>query len=121
MTKEILEQIKKKLLEEKKNLEESLKNFASKNAHNDNDYTADFPDFGSEAEENAAEVAVFGDNLALERKLEKNLEDVNDALDRIEKGVYGKCRYCGKDIGEQRLLARPVSGACIECKNKFGK
>ncbi|MFH1030430.1 MAG: TraR/DksA C4-type zinc finger protein [bacterium] len=121
MNKEILEQIKKKLLEEKKNLEKSLKSFASKNIHNNNDYTANFPDYGSELEESAAEVAAFSDNLSLERKLEKTLEDVNSALKRIEDGTYGKCRYCGKDIGEQRLLARPISGACIECKNKFSK
>lgn len=121
MNKEILEQIKKKLLEEKKNLEKSLKSFASKNVHNDDDYTADFPDFGTEQDENAMEVAAFSDNLSLERRLEKSLQDVNNALDRIGKGTYGQCRYCGKDIGEQRLLARPVSGACIECKNKFSK
>ncbi|MFH0854865.1 MAG: TraR/DksA C4-type zinc finger protein [bacterium] len=119
MNKDILQQIEKKLLEEKKNLEKSLISFASKNIHNGSDYTTDFPDYGSEQDENAAEVAAFSDNLSLERKLEKTLQDVNNALKRIEKGEYGKCRYCGKDIGEQRLLARPVSGACVECKKKL--
>lgn len=119
MDQKILTQIKEKLLKRKKGLEASLKQFASKNIHNEHDYTANFPDFGNEQDENAEEVATFSDNLSLERTLEKSLQDVDDALKRIEKGAYGKCRYCGHDIGEKRLLARPVSGACIECKNKL--
>lgn len=119
MTKENLEKIKSHLMEEKKNLENMLKNFASKNIHNEEDYKTNFPKYGDEMDENAAEVATFSDNLSLERKLEKNLQDVNDALKRIEDGNYGKCRYCNKEIDEKRLLARPVSGACIECKNQL--
>lgn len=121
MTKENLQKIKENLSKEKSNLEKMLKNFASKNVHNNEDYTTDFPDFGDEQDENVAEVAAFSDNLSLEHKLEKNLQDVNEALKRIEKGEYGKCRYCGEKIDEKRLLARPVSGACIGCKNKFSK
>jgi len=121
MDKKILEKIKENLTKEKKKLENLLKRFASKNVHNENDYTTNFPDYGSELDENAAEVAAFSDNLSLEHKLEKNLQDVNEALKRIKNGTYGKCRYCGKEINNQRLLARPVSGACIKCKNDLTK
>ncbi len=119
MEEKTLNTIKQNLLKEKENLEKLLKNFAKKNIHNDSDYTTNFPDYGDESDENAAEVATFSDNLSLERKLEKNLQDVNSALKRIEDGEYGKCRYCKNEIEEKRLLARPVSGACIKCKNKF--
>jgi len=119
MDEKILQQIKEKLLKRKSELETSLKRFASKNIHNESDYTANFPDFGNEQDENVEEVATFSDNLTLERTLEKTVRDIDEALKRIEAGAYGKCRYCGNEIGEKRLLARPVSGACMQCKSKL--
>jgi len=71
-----------------------------------------------QSKENAAEVATFTDNLALEHTLEGTLEDVNAALSRIAKGTYGQCRYCGKEIDQRRLRARPESSSCVNCKKK---
>ena len=48
-----------------------------------------------------------------ERKL---INKINDALERIEDGSYGICDSCGEDISEERLLARPVTTLCIDCK-----
>jgi DnaK suppressor protein len=50
-----------------------------------------------------------------ERKL---IEKIKEALDRIENGRFGVCEVCGKDIGDKRLMARPVTTLCIECKKK---
>jgi len=48
-----------------------------------------------------------------ERKL---ISKIKSALERIEDGTYGICEACGEDISEKRLLARPVTTLCIECK-----
>jgi len=50
-----------------------------------------------------------------ERKL---IMKVKEALDRIENGTFGICETCGKPISEKRLLARPVTTQCIECKTE---
>ncbi len=50
-----------------------------------------------------------------ERKL---IEKIKEALDRIDNGQFGVCELCGKEIGEERLMARPVTTLCIECKKK---
>jgi DnaK suppressor protein len=49
-----------------------------------------------------------------ERKL---LSKIDEALERIEDGSYGKCEDCGRDIGIERLKARPVTTLCIDCKS----
>jgi DnaK suppressor protein len=49
-----------------------------------------------------------------ERKL---LTKIDEALDRIDDGSYGKCEECGQDIGIERLKARPVTTLCIDCKS----
>src|SRR4030067_912624 len=50
-----------------------------------------------------------------ERRL---ISKVNEALDRIDAGLFGVCEVCGEDIGEKRLEARPVTTLCIECKQE---
>ncbi len=117
--KEFLNQIKKRLEEEQKNLEKDLAGFAKKNIHNLNDYQAKYPDFGDESDENAKEVAIFGDRLTLEKTLEKELRDVKNALKKIKQGTYGICHNCHKEISKARLLARPTSSTCIKCKRKL--
>jgi DnaK suppressor protein len=50
-----------------------------------------------------------------ERKL---IMKVKEALDRIDNGTFGICESCGKPISEKRLMARPVTTECIDCKTE---
>jgi len=86
---------------------------------------------GSMAED-SGEDAVFDNHLAdtatetydreLDYTLEENSEhvlaDIDAALKRIETGTYGTCTSCGKDIGEERLEARPWATLCIGCQRE---
>lgn len=116
--KKILKEIKEKLLQQKEDLIKELESFADKNEHVENDYNAKFPDYGDDEDENAAEVADFEGKLYLEKTLEKSLKKVDEALENIKKGKYGKCRECGKLISEKRLLAFPTATKCMDCKRK---
>ncbi len=42
---------------------------------------------------------------------------IDQALARIEKGEFGKCFGCGKNISRPRLTAVPHARLCIECKS----
>ena len=53
-----------------------------------------------------------------ERKL---IVKMKDAIDRIDAGIYGICDECGEPIGAKRLMARPVTTYCIECKTREEK
>ncbi len=48
-----------------------------------------------------------------ERKL---LKKIDAALSLIDRGIYGYCASCQKDIGIARLKARPTATLCLECK-----
>lgn len=52
---------------------------------------------------------------ALDDSLNEELDQINEALYRIEKGMYGKCANCGNEINEKRLLAVPHTSLCLEC------
>ncbi|KKP59148.1 MAG: Transcriptional regulator, TraR/DksA family [Parcubacteria group bacterium GW2011_GWF2_38_8] len=115
-SKEFLQKIKALLEEEKVRLTSELEKFARKSGHVEGDYDSAFPQYGDKEDENAAEVTEYATNLPLEESLEKTLRDVVQSLDRLTKNTYGICKYCKKPIDEKRLLARPTSSACVECK-----
>jgi len=117
MGSDFVQTMKAQLEEEKARLEKELSSFAHRNQKATNtDYDTNFPNLGDKEDENASEVAQFSDNLSLEDELEKALRDVESALKLIEKGDYGTCKYCGQQIDERRLVARPTSSSCIQCK-----
>lgn len=115
-TPEFLEKIKGILLEEKERFERELSQFAEKNPRVEGDYDAQFPEFGEKDDDNAQEVEQYTVRKPLEISLEKTLRDVNNALERLDEGTYGICKYCGEPIDEKRLLARPTSSSCVSCK-----
>jgi len=53
-----------------------------------------------------------------ERKL---IQKMREAIQRIDDGTYGICQACGGEISEKRLMARPVTTLCIDCKMKQEK
>lgn len=112
----LLAKIKTLLTEEQERLSTELSHFAKPNPATDTDFETVMPDYGEKDDENALEVAEYTANKPLEIALEKTLRDVQKALDRIDKGTYGVCKYCDTLIDEKRLLARPTSSACVMCK-----
>ena len=44
------------------------------------------------------------------------IEEIDDALSRIEDGTYGQCERCGKPIDEERLKAMPTARYDAECQ-----
>jgi DnaK suppressor protein len=51
----------------------------------------------------------------------KTIEDIDNALDKIEKGSYGYCDICKKSINKTRLRALPFTKNCIECQTRKEK
>ncbi len=54
-----------------------------------------------------------GKDLALSGNARHQLEEVTDALKRIDEGSYGSCAVCGSAIPYERLEAIPWARACI--------
>ena len=77
----------------------------------------DFPD--------EIDTASSEQNLAFQGRLRERehglLGKINEALERIDQGIFGECESCGEDIGLRRLQARPVATLCIDCKGEQEK
>ncbi len=109
---DFLAQVKTALEEEQRKLTAELGQFTDHSGGKD----TSFPEYGDNLEDNAQEVTDFLSNKPVEMTLEKSLRDVKAALKRVAEGTYGICKYCDKPIAEKRLLARPTSSSCVDCK-----
>ena len=47
------------------------------------------------------------------------LQAIEDALKRIQEGVYGLCLACGVPIPHERLHAAPQALRCVVCQTTF--
>ena len=73
-------------------------------------------DYGDGFADAAAATHERTEVLQVVESLKSQLSDIDAALVRIEKGNYGVCAQCGKDIPAARLEFRPSSIYCVDCK-----
>jgi DnaK suppressor protein len=65
------------------------------------------------------------DNPAVEQQIKitcrKCLKKIDQALERLNAGTYGICKYCDKPISIKRLIAVPLTDTCVPCKEQQEK
>ena len=54
--------------------------------------------------------------LNLASRQSQLIEEIDDALRRIDDGTYGQCAVCGKPIDEERLKAMPSARYDAACE-----
>ncbi len=55
-------------------------------------------------------------NAQLAEAESRELADIENALERIEQGAFGKCEGCGGRIPVARLKALPYATTCVKCQ-----
>ncbi len=117
MKKETLNKLKEKMEKEKRTLEKMLKEFAKERDLKKGEWDTKFSDFKAEGvlDEEADEVEEYTSLLPIEQTLETKLRNINNALERIKKGRYGKCETCQKTIDQKRLELIPEATTCSDC------
>ena len=86
------------------NLKSGLVEIESQEAH----HLADLEDIDSVQDNDAV--------LEVVSNASSNLEQIDKALEQIDKGTYGICEDCNSPILLERLKALPFATQCIECK-----
>ena len=121
MDQKIIDELKEKLISESELIKRELAEVSSpdRGDHVPGDYAPKYPNYGDDAhEENTAspqESAEFGENVDITYKLEKKLDEIEKALEKIENNEYGVCEKCKKEISHERLLANPAASCCVDC------
>ena len=81
---------------------------------NSSSYSYHMADLGTDSQEREKAY------LFLSRE-NKYLRYLNEALERIERGVYGICKICEKPIPKARLKAVSHATMCVPCKTEYNE
>jgi DnaK suppressor protein len=58
---------------------------------------------------------------ALLSQARSQLNQVDEAIARLDADRYGVCERCGQPIGAERLAARPTATTCIDCASSSAR
>lgn len=116
-----IEENKKKLIEEKKLLEDELGSLGKFDKKTGDWQATPETQTAPEADESdmADRTEDYEERSAMTDTLEKRLADVENALNKIDGGSYGICEVCGNKIEEDRLEANPAARTCKACMEKI--
>jgi DnaK suppressor protein len=76
---------------------------------------------GRDSIDESMEEELFSTELRLRDREKFLLTKIMGALQRLQEGTIDECESCGERIGYKRLLARPVTTLCIDCKEEREK
>ncbi len=73
---------------------------------------------GRDSIDESMEEEIFSTEMRLHDREKFLLGKINKQLARLARGSIDVCEDCGEPISFRRLLARPVTTLCIECKEQ---
>src|SRR6478672_5779513 len=76
---------------------------------------------GRDSIDESMEEEIFSTELRLRDREKFLLGKIDEALRRLDENTIDECEDCGESIGFKRLLARPVTTYCIDCKEEREK
>src|SRR5438067_11750838 len=71
---------------------------------------------GRDSMDESTEEEIYSTQLRLHDRETFLLDKIREALRRLEAGEIDQCEECSEPIGFKRLMARPVTTLCFECK-----
>lgn len=114
-----LEELRRSLSDERQRLEHELFELTSGDeAVTPTDPILESGGMASDQADDADALSQAERNRAITMHTKRRLSQVNEALERMDAGTYGKCANCGKPIAPARLRALPSAALCIECQAK---
>ena len=57
-------------------------------------------------------------NLALRDRAQQHLADIDEALQQLDMGIYGRCEVCGQPIEPERLAVLSHTTVCSQCAQR---
>jgi DnaK suppressor protein len=72
---------------------------------------------GRDSMDESTEEEIYSTQLRLHDRETFLLAKIREAMQRLEAGTLDECEECSEPIGFKRLMARPVTTLCFECKS----
>lgn len=122
MNKNDLNYFKNRLIREKQKINEVIEELKPKKSINTNaEMASEISVYDDHTGDSAGALFDMTRDIALENNEKTILNKIDNAINKIDSGDYGKCNLCGKLISQERLSFIPYAENCIECENKVNE
>ncbi|WP_338471988.1 TraR/DksA C4-type zinc finger protein [Niallia sp. XMNu-256] len=120
LTSQQLDHLKKLLSDDQKELDERLEGNKenSLEGRNHRNAVGELSAYDNHPADMGTELYDREKDFALEEHADSELDKVNEALQAMQDGTYGKCKICNGDIPYERLQAVPTTLYCVEHSNE---
>lgn len=107
---QVLLKLKERISEDIKHIAEDTLKKSQKEASGDiSGYTLHMADLATDAYDREFSLGLASNDRNV-------LLQINDALKRIDEGIFGACEKCKKPIAKIRLKALPFARLCLKCQ-----
>jgi len=115
-----MEKFREQLLAEQVRLEEELQEIEKRAAHVDeSDRATELSSYEDHPADLASETFEREKDLAIGESVQHTLHKVINALEKLDRGTYGRCDACARPIKKARLRALPFATLCVECQARL--
>ncbi|MDN5346837.1 MAG: hypothetical protein PWP65_401 [Clostridia bacterium] len=120
MKKELKDYFRNRLLQSKDALEKQLESINAGGLQDPlRESIQELSSYDNHPGDLGTEVFERSKDLALRDNIRLQLQKIEDALESLERGDYGICRRCGREISRERLEAIPETTFCLACRQEY--
>jgi DnaK suppressor protein len=109
---------RKRLQEERERLQGIADDLQREREESVSDTGGELSSFDQHPGDSGTETFEMEKNVSLREQVDDELQEIEAAFQRLERGTYGTCQACGKPIGDERLEAMPATRFCVEDQAK---
>ncbi|MGQ9824666.1 MAG: TraR/DksA C4-type zinc finger protein [Desulfotomaculales bacterium] len=110
---------RRRLEEEKKQLEERVRSFTEEGLGlSMSDSLGELSLYDNDPADVGTELFERSKDFALRETAKLRIRAIDEALAKIADGTYGTCEFCGTPIPLERLAAVPATTTCVKCRRK---
>lgn len=112
------EKYRKKLLEERERIHLEMETIDQEIGFDDTGSgQSELADYDQHPADAGSETFQKERDLAIRDNWRDTIGRIDEALGKIDRGTYGTCDRCGREIVKQRLDANPHAIFCVECQD----
>jgi len=111
-----LDRYREMLQKERQRMIHQMRNIDASQDQSESEALSELSDYDDHPADVATETFEREKDRALRTNAQRTVERIESALQKMERGTYGLCDICGKEIPAGRLDAVPYATLCVKCQ-----
>ncbi len=111
-----LDRYREMLEKERQRMVHQIRNIDASQDQDESEALSELSDYDDHPADVATETFEREKDRALRTNAQRTVERIDSALRKMERGTYGLCDICGKEIPAGRLDAVPYATLCVKCQ-----